>query len=75
MFSLSPLLKGLRIEQVVTRLKEEQQLKLDEKGRAPGQRRFTRTVVEDNFRRSFDLAHLIVVSHAAILDLEAVSKW
>lgn len=73
MFSLSPLLKGLRIEQVITRLKEDQQLRLDEKGRPPGHRRYTRTVVEDKFRRLLDLAHLIVVSHAAILNLKAVS--
>ena len=56
MFCLSPLLKGLRIEQVITRLKEDQQLKLDEKGRESGRRRYTRTVAEDIYRRLLELA-------------------
>ena len=72
---MSPLLKGLRIEQVITRLKEDQQLKLDEKGRASGHRRYTRTVAEDIYSRLLDLASRpIVVSHAAIIDLKAVPE-
>ncbi|KAL8797802.1 MAG: hypothetical protein Q9195_000154 [Heterodermia aff. obscurata] len=54
-FSLSPLLKGLRIEQVITRLKEDQQVKLDEKGRPPGQWRYTRTVAEDKYLVPVDI--------------------
>ena len=50
-FRLVPLLKGLRIELVQTRVRETVDLKIVEKGRENWRRKgVTRTVVEDTYR-------------------------
>ena len=48
-FALAPALKGLVIEQVTSRLKEAQELKLVVKGRKTGVSKKVRIIVEDKY--------------------------
>ena len=49
-YSLMPLLKGLKIEQTTTRLKEFQELKVVKKGKELGRVKHQRVVAEDEYR-------------------------